>query len=93
MLHTTDSGATWSAQLSNSAQLLGAACFLDDRHGWAAGEGGAIYTTADGGEKWSPQIEGFQGMLTSIDFIDGRRGWTVVSMKDDFRTVVPPPRK
>ena len=55
VLRSDDGGATWSGEdLPGSAPLTGHALedvfFLDDRHGWAVGEGGLILHTATGGK-------------------------------------------
>ena len=49
---------------------LYAVAFLDARHGWAAGEWGAFYTTADGGVSWQPAEPLSGGDVCVIRFSD-----------------------
>lgn len=54
VLHTTDAGATWSAQDSHLSNELFAVRFVDASRGVVAGGSGAFATTRDGGSTWSP---------------------------------------
>ena len=58
VFHTADAGRTWSAFDTGSTVPLRAMAFVDDQHGWAAGELGTILATADGGRTWRPQRAG-----------------------------------
>jgi photosystem II stability/assembly factor-like uncharacterized protein len=55
ILHTTDGGQTWTAQLGGDPQSpegeIGMLSFLDQRHGWAV-QGQKLLATSDG-ENWS----------------------------------------
>jgi len=84
ILHTTDGGATWTAQASGTTQDLWAVRFLDALHGWAVGT--VMLWTADGGATWH------QGIAASasnygVDFADGSHGWAVGTGGVVFRTV------
>jgi photosystem II stability/assembly factor-like uncharacterized protein len=50
ILKTVDGAATWSPQVSNSAQGLNDVWFVDPLRGWAVGTGGRIVHTSKGGE-------------------------------------------
>ncbi len=50
VLRTSDAGASWTPQVSNSPFRLRAVFFLDARRGWAVGDNGTIRHTASGGE-------------------------------------------
>jgi photosystem II stability/assembly factor-like uncharacterized protein len=50
ILKTLDGAASWSPQVSNSAQNLNGVWFVDPLRGWAVGDGGRILHTAKGGE-------------------------------------------
>lgn len=50
ILKTIDGAASWSPQISNSAQNLNGVWFVDPLRGWAVGDGGRIVHTAKGGE-------------------------------------------
>ncbi len=58
VFHTADAGRTWSVFDTGSALPLRAICFVDDEHGWAAGDLGTILATGDGGQTWQPQRAG-----------------------------------
>ena len=88
ILHTSD-GATWGPQVSNTTVGLTAVDFVDQSHGWAAGNGrgtsppGVVHTT-DGGLTWEAQAlpaspPGVDGLwqLDGIDFVDSNNGWAV----------------
>ena len=58
VFHTADAGHTWNVFATGSAVPLRAIWFVDDQHGWAAGELGTILATADGGRTWQRQRAG-----------------------------------
>jgi len=49
IIHTTNAGANWTAQVSNTTQNLWGVDFSDTLNGWAVGWNGAIVHTANGG--------------------------------------------
>jgi photosystem II stability/assembly factor-like uncharacterized protein len=49
ILHTTDSGATWTQQPSGTSETLFAVRFTSPTTGWTAGAAGTILNTSDGG--------------------------------------------
>ncbi len=49
VLKSTDGGATWSPQVSNSVQALKDVWFVDAMRGWAVGAAGRIVHTSRGG--------------------------------------------
>ncbi|MBK7338766.1 MAG: hypothetical protein IPJ00_22715 [Saprospirales bacterium] len=51
ILKTTDGGATWASQTSNSGEALYSTFFNDALKGWAVGDNGSILTTLDGVDK------------------------------------------
>jgi photosystem II stability/assembly factor-like uncharacterized protein len=67
VFHSADYGATWEILKTGQALPLHAVFFLDDKHGWAAGELGTILVTADGGKSWTVQRQG--GMRSAILFV------------------------
>ncbi len=87
--HTNDSGATWSAQRSNTDHVLEKVVFLDERRGFAvggrprsqrvaiSGNAGIILATVDGGENWAPVYSGRGGYLCDICYADDRVGYAV----------------
>ena len=79
ILATTDGGASWTAQASNSREdLKGIAMNADLQRGWVVGFGGTILATTDGGKNWSSQGSNPRDKLTGIAMsADGQRGWVV----------------
>jgi photosystem II stability/assembly factor-like uncharacterized protein len=69
ILHTADSGATWTVQMSKVGAVR-STDFLDEKHGFAGTlNSGKLFTTTDGGETWTdiaPTLphtaQGFCGM-------------------------------
>jgi len=51
--------------------------FVDDRHGIAVGDHGAIWQTDDGGLQWKQIPSGTDAHLASVYFSDPRHGWAV----------------
>ena len=51
IIHTTDSGITWTSQNSSATATLFDVDFSDDLHGLACGHSHLMYTT-DGGQTW-----------------------------------------
>lgn len=77
---TTDGGATWHQQVSNTTFDLNAVDFVDSSHGWAVGQqqGGAaaiVLRTVDGGATWTrstpPDVTGLLG----VTFTSATHGW------------------
>ena len=58
VLHSPDAGATWTLQPTQHVLPLRAITFIDERHGWAAGDMGNILRTSDGGQSWHRQRSG-----------------------------------
>ncbi|MEQ8847013.1 YCF48-related protein [Botrimarina sp.] len=55
LLHTADSGQTWTASPTGVTTPITAIDFVDERRGWAVGEFGVILATSDGGMSWTTQ--------------------------------------
>ncbi|MBD3163476.1 MAG: hypothetical protein GF328_15340 [Candidatus Latescibacteria bacterium] len=76
-LYTVPGGDVgWEPQESGTDEHLRCVDFVDEEHGWIAGDGGTILSTSDGGETWSPQSSGTGEDLFAVDFVDALRGWT-----------------
>jgi len=93
IVHTEDGGTTWteivlpedfklpdsaldSGVLPNDALLYGMS-FVDENHGWIAGEFGTILATTDGGTTWKQQASGLESTLFGIHFSDANTGLAV----------------
>ena len=77
ILATSDGGASWVPQTSNTSEHLWSVAFADGQRGWAVGGRGTILATADGGASWEPQTSNTTEYLLSAAFVDGQRGWAV----------------
>ena len=70
------SGA-WEKQRSGTFAWLRAVFFVDERRGWAAGNKGALLSTADGGKTWVVRKRPTEDALRDIFFQDAETGWLV----------------
>jgi photosystem II stability/assembly factor-like uncharacterized protein len=75
ILHTTDSGATWTGQSSNVNQALNWIQFRGVQNGWCVGSGGAALWTTDGGTSWNQGNTGTTAPLWSCAFYDNLNGF------------------
>jgi photosystem II stability/assembly factor-like uncharacterized protein len=78
ILNTSDGGANWITQTSNTRANLEAVSFADAQNGLAVGEGfldGKIVRTTDGGATWTEQT--VDKGLKSVCFVNAQTGWTV----------------
>ena len=83
---TRDSGETWQVLQVPTKQELIHIDFVDDRHGWVVGAGGAILHTDDAGETWVRQNSETKGTLYHIDFRNEKQGWAVGERGTILRT-------
>src|SRR5690349_15792227 len=67
--HTADGGKTWS--VAELPRQVNAVFFLDDQHGWAAGN--SFFHTTDGGKTWTQDNE--WGTIYDLYFLDANHGW------------------
>lgn len=56
--------------------VVNAVDFVDARHGWIAGDHGAIMATSNAGLTWMFQ-HGTGASVTSLDFVDRTHGWAI----------------
>ncbi len=87
ILHTADSGITWTLQApvtpvtpaTPQFPQLHSVYFADDQNGWAVGKTGTILHTTNGGMTWTGQTSDFSGnaVLNSVYFTDDKNGWVV----------------
>jgi photosystem II stability/assembly factor-like uncharacterized protein len=87
ILHTKDSGETWSLQDSGIRRALFKVFFMDHRKGWVVGQNGTLLTTEDGGSRWRKVEAGVAESLFNVSVQDqsglivGERG-TVLQSSD-----------
>ena len=77
IVHTSDGGASWHDQNSNTPFTLTGISFPDASNGWVVGDGGIILHTSDGGENWSKQNCPFERYLMDVQFVNRKKGWAV----------------
>lgn len=53
ILHTTDGGAHWTLQISQTSVSLRGVWFTSALRGWAAGDNGTVLRTVNGGQSWT----------------------------------------
>ncbi len=92
VMHTTNSGGTWTRQLVGPAGTIGEyARFFDSTHGVLVllGPNGAMYQTSDGGATWSLHaLTAARGDLLSADFVDADRGWLLAQDPTEGETLI-----
>ncbi|MDI1235507.1 MAG: YCF48-related protein [bacterium] len=70
------SNAQWTKQTSNTLEVLNNIHFVDNEHGYAVGNNGAMVATVTGGEDWLAVNTGLNsGQLTGVFFTDKHTGW------------------
>ncbi len=74
VLHSSDGGATWTAQTSGVTHNVIEVDFVDANTGWALHDNFSLINTTDGGATWNAQ----PGIATpaAIDFVDANLGWS-----------------
>ncbi len=82
-MHTTDGGATWTAQVSSVPETLYRVYFSDHQNGVAVGDLGIVRTT-NGGATWTRQVSRTARPLRGVHFIDANTGAVV----GDFGTIL-----
>lgn len=55
ILNTSDGGATWTHQRSNTTAHLAGVSFVSATRGWAVGDNNTVLRTVDGGMTWTAQ--------------------------------------
>jgi photosystem II stability/assembly factor-like uncharacterized protein len=72
LLHSPNRGGTWEVVRTRQPLPLNGVFFLDEQHGWAVGEFGAILATEDGGKTWEVQRRG--GGRAAVLLVHARPG-------------------
>ena len=75
LFHTTDGGATWTAQKTWTATRLRAVGFADETTGWLVGDGARIEHTSDGGVTWTTQKVDTELALETLCVVDASTVW------------------
>ncbi|HZH32716.1 MAG TPA: YCF48-related protein [Pyrinomonadaceae bacterium] len=76
-------GARWRAgnvpatAAAAGATRFNAVSFVEERRGWAVGEGGLVLATLNGGRSWFRQESNVDVNLSDVKFIDADEGWAV----------------
>lgn len=60
--------------------------FIDELHGYVAGESGTVLRTSDGGRHWDATYIGHAELIRRIDFVDANNGWAVGHRGSIFHT-------
>lgn len=90
ILHTSDGGTNWAAQVSGTIENLNALVRVGSTSGtliWAVGGNGTILHTVDGGTNWAAQTSGTTTELYSVYFADEFTGWAVGDSGTVLKTV------
>jgi photosystem II stability/assembly factor-like uncharacterized protein len=73
ILHTSNSGKNWYAQISGTHKPLTAVSFADELHGFAVGGGGIILTTDDSGHTWQTRDSTTKAHLLEVNAPSAQR--------------------
>jgi photosystem II stability/assembly factor-like uncharacterized protein len=84
ILHTTDSGLTWTVQNSGTTEPIYDVRFLDAQHGWASSNNTVLYTT-NGGATWQ-QGSGVVGSIYNVEFATLTNGFAAYGGNTIFQT-------
>ena len=94
VLRTQDGGATWAlAADAFRDEMLSGVDFIDQDHGWVAGQD--VWSTGDGGATWKRDVAGF-GWGSAVAAVDaghvwaGADGYGIVSTVDAAGDTAPP---
>ncbi|MEO0122560.1 MAG: YCF48-related protein [candidate division WOR-3 bacterium] len=86
ILHTTNGGTNWTAQISNAPYEFFGVHFIDNLNGWVCGlrdsaSPGIFFRTTDGGNNWvevmGPSVSIGKYGLYAIEFVDNQNGFAV----------------
>ncbi|MGQ9535021.1 MAG: YCF48-related protein [bacterium] len=86
ILHTTNGGSSWTAQVSNAPYQFFGVHFIDNSNGWVCGykdttSPGVFFRTTNGGNDWSeimaPEISMGKYGLYALKFTDAQNGFAV----------------
>jgi photosystem II stability/assembly factor-like uncharacterized protein len=86
IVHTTDAGVTWRAQVSQTTATLNGVHFADPDTGWVVGDLGTVLKTTDRGATWTRLLLGFGENLTAVHFANRDTGYVVGSAGAILRT-------
>jgi photosystem II stability/assembly factor-like uncharacterized protein len=79
ILFTEDAGMSWhpATVAGETKPRLNSVFFINQKHGWAAGNQGKIYATINGGKYWREQNSTVTKSLTDIFFLNTAEGYAV----------------
>lgn len=87
IMHSSDAGATWANQTSQTSAILNAVFFADPDTGWAVGNLGTVLRTGNRGGTWTRLNLGIGENLTDVYFANRDSGCVVGSSGAVLRTV------
>ena len=78
--NTFDFGKTWHPQLGEPSKTFRDVFFLDEKHGWIAGDNGTLIATEDSGKTWHPLETHTRKNFIDIHFVslEPRWGWAML---------------
>ncbi len=79
ILYSDDQGKSWTQARVATRQLLTAAFFVDEQHGWAVGHDAQVLASSDGGKSWTKQFEDLarEAPLLDVWFKDLQNGFAI----------------
>ena len=77
---TADLGKNWDHRLGEQRNTLRDVLFIDEQHGWIAGDNGALFFTEDGGQTWQPLESDTTQRIVDVHFagLEPKWGWLML---------------
>ena len=79
---TTDFGKSWHHQLGEQSGTFRDVLFLDEQHGWIAGNNGILLSTEDSGKTWKALDSGTTQRIVDIHFVSLQPKWGWAMLRD-----------
>ena len=79
---TTDFGENWYHLLGEQRNTLRDVLFLDEQHGWIAGDNGDLFSTEDGGQTWQRLESGTTQRIVDVHFASLEQKWGWLMLRD-----------
>ena len=79
---TTDFGKNWDHLLGKQWNTLRDVLFIDEQHGWIAGDNGALFSTEDGGKTWQPLESDTTQRIIDVHFTSFEPKWGWLMLRD-----------
>jgi photosystem II stability/assembly factor-like uncharacterized protein len=87
VLHSSDSGKTWTRQQTGIESNLFNVSAVDAQHAYACGAKGMLLSTVDGGQHWNTYKHKDPIIFFDVHYTDAKNGWMVGEFETILHTV------